>query len=359
MPSPETPQSQPSPEQLANQIKEQKEHVKELALKTRAIMQEKGKESEEYRTANAILGQAMETTRQMVQWQRELKNPIEKPTPESPETQEIYEQAEKLFGENFLGIEQVETAFTIQDEDGKDLKLIDLTPEEQEKAKELLKQKLEEPDIQVFLRKLENKELNPGDYMLVFRMPTIKLPDHRDGSRRKVPVTMQDLRFRLSEDMERKGQGKLLDDITWCETESFYRIQQPGNTATTAKEVRESLGEGAMHWQIVTKEVLPDSTDKNYAAQAEVLSQAAVAIGLNETKVVRRKPVEIVYDFLTVLRRDPKNQERILLGEFDWGGVRSSSGRHVIVGRGDSDGLVMDGWHPDRRGGGLGASLSR
>jgi hypothetical protein len=94
----------------------------------------------------------------------ETKQALEQAKEQAKELKET----KKLFGENFFGSNQIESAFTIQNEHGQDIKLINLTPAERQQAEQMLKEKLREPDIKQFLSNPENqKDIKDGKYLLI------------------------------------------------------------------------------------------------------------------------------------------------------------------------------------------------
>jgi|GEM_PF-7048259 len=241
---------------------------------------------------------------------------------ETRRTKEIRE----LFGQNFFGPEQVEKAFTIRDQNNNEVKLVDFSPEQRRQVKQMLVEKLNEPDIQAFLQKPENQtDIKNGKYLLILRAPQV-------GSIKKMFELLQP-------DMEAKGQGKLLFKVDWYATDSLF-------TSTTCP----------FEWKFVTKEVVPLTLGLQHQPMTEALAAEARRVGFNPGKIKRRAPVETVFDFLTVLRT---TNGRILLNRFDWSDIRSSDGDFVYVGCGGSGGLSVDWRTPGNSSGDLGASLSR
>jgi|GEM_PF-2808642 len=235
-------------------------------------------------------------------------------------------EARELFGENFFGAEQVEKAFTIHDQNGTEVKLVDFSPEQRQHIEQMLAEKLNEPDIQTFLQKPENQaDIKNGKYLLILRAPQV-------GSIKKMFELLQP-------DMEAKGQGKLLFKVDWYATDSLF-------TSTTCP----------FEWKFVTKEVVPSTLGLQHQPMTEALAAEARRVGFDPSKIKRRAPVETVFDFLTVLRT---TNGRILLNKYDWSDIRSSGGLFVFVGLGDSGGLLVHRRTPDYSGGDLGASLSR
>ncbi len=242
------------------------------------------------------------------------------------EAEERYREMRELFKEGFLGIEEVETAFTLLD--GR--KLIELSKEERREALRLLEVKLNEPDIKEFLQKTPKEQL-AKEWLLVLRLPKFK-----DGT----PLTMNAMQEKIAPDMQAKGQGELFYSVDWYAKEAFY-------TGQTPKE---------MHWQFVTRKVVPETKGKNHSAQTAELKKAAQASRLDPGKTRRRLPVETLYDFVLSLRA--KNQP-ILEAEYDWSDILSSVGVLVLVGDCTAEGAHVHRWSPEYSHERVGASLSR
>lgn len=253
------------------------------------------------------------------------------------------EEAEELFGEDFLGPEQVEKAFGIEVADIPDL------PYEQaelQRAKEL-------------------------GQMLVLR--TDQAPDGR-------PLTMQKMMELLQPKFDAGGRGKVLYDTYWYKNEKFFTEGKPTS-----------------RWALVSKTVIPNSTNKNYVEQTQVLAdylaneifpgapvpadyQAAIRefesqkgdltslMGrdwqvatrrLSELKLnqlTRRTPSEELYDILLYFQNTDK---RLLEDKYDWTTARSSFDRLVRVGDFNSGGVYVDRWDPGHKASFLGVRLSR
>jgi hypothetical protein len=253
------------------------------------------------------------------------------------ETKQALEQAKelkeikKLFGENFFGPDQIENAFTIKNEHGQDIKLIDLTPTERQHAEQMLKEKLQEPDIKKFLSNPENqKDIKDGKYLLILRVNKIKV-NGQDTN-----LTMKAMQEQIAPDMAKNNQGKLLFDTDECKNEDFY------TTATPTFE-----------WTLVTNGVVETTLRKNYPTQTAILTQKAQRIGLDPTKIHRRAPCETVYDRILFRTKD------FLKDRYDWSDTGESGGAPVFVGFGGSRGLRArrgsTGYSFDY----LGSSLSR
>jgi len=240
-------------------------------------------------------------------------------------------EVKKFFGENFFGQKQIESAFTIKNEQGQDIKLVDLSPAERQQAEQMLIKKLQEPDIKTFLSKQENQQdIKDGKYLLILRVNTIKV------NGQDIPLTIKTMNDLIAPDMMNKGQGKLLFNTR---TESFYTTTIP-----------------TFEWTIVTKDVVKRTLGEKHSDQTTKLQEEAKRIGLDSTKIKRRQLVQTVYDHMVSLRTI---NQRLLINRYDWSDENSSPGYLAYVGGGDSSGLRLHDRTPDGSNGSLGASLSR
>jgi len=289
----------------------------------------------------------------------------------SQEVSKTYQEMRELFGEHgFFGIEENEKAFTLKNGE----KLVDMSPAQRTEAQRLLEEKLRELRIVALVERVRSGEINKDDWMLILRVPTITVPagsggiyveevsealeravrtgsgTSRGGSR-IVPLTMQTMQEYLAPDMLARGQSKLLYDIGWYRNEAFYTMQQSGNRDTSPESIAASGGVGAMHWQMVTRDVLTDSLYKNHTEQTELVRNS---YGIEAR---RRTPVEIVQDFFLRLR---SVGDRTMCKPYkdDWSDVRTARGGFVSVGGGVQIGLRVYADAPLDRHGRLGVSPS-
>ena len=151
-------------------------------------------------------------------------------------------------------------------------------------------------------------------------------------------------------------------------------------------------------WALVSREVLPESLNKNYLQQTEVIvntlrdgvfkgmempEEYATAIkefeskkdklaklidedwqeaakqfaGLKITQLARQTIPETIYDVAMYYDR---NNKRLLSDTYSWSAsLHPESGSLVSLGDFGSKGVVGGGWRPGPRGGYLGVSLSR
>ena len=160
---------------------------------------------------------------------------------------------------------------------------------------------------------------------------------------------------------KKDSDGEVLYDTDWYEGEDFF----------TKQPIREG-------WALVSKDVIPDSTSKNYLDQtfelynylketdsltedetAELTSVKeeelrklikddwqAAAKALSELKINqnhRRNPAEALYDFGV---RYKNTNERQLETMYDWTNALTSGGRLVGFGGAGSGGAYLSDWSP-------------
>jgi hypothetical protein len=257
------------------------------------------------------------------------------------------EQASEIMGVNFLGPDAVEKALGVRLEQ-RDIPAIPFSKEDLDRAKEL-------------------------GQMLILRVS--KAPDG-------TALSMVKLNSLVKNNLAKQKLGKALsDEAGWKEDEDFYTTEAP--------ETR---------WALVSKETIPDSTNKNYLEQTELLStylQDQVFSGmslpreyvealaeyetakgdieriigtddwqeaakrLSELKInqlTRQLPVEAFYDILVRLLN---NGERSLENTYTWTKRRSSVGELVLVGYAVADGARVFALQPGLPDGYLGVSFSR
>lgn len=241
-----------------------------------------------------------------------------------------YYSLQRLFGQNFLGIEAVREAFTLSS--GRDI--VSGCGGTRESIQKALWDKCLEPDIVVLLNNIRLGIVDVRNWLLVLRTPFVKVRNRNAG------ITMKVLEKYIGDDMLKRDQGKLLYDVDWYLEEPFY-----------AKQAIESL-----HWQFVTKACAPGTKDVSHGEQTIALNAYAQKVGLNPTFIRRRIPVEGLYDYLVTLR---SQKVRLLENEYDWADERTSFGNFVRVGNGDALGLRVGRYSADGSYERLGACLSR
>jgi len=266
-------------------------------------------------------------------------------TSESALEGEIAEQIEKakeILGNDCLGPNEVKKAFGIEIK-STEVPSIPFSAAELEKAKSL------------------------GQFLV------LRVNHDLDGS----PLTMQRMEGLLKTRYESEDE-KVLYDTDWYESEKFFTEETP-----------------EMEWALTSKEVIPDSTDKNYLHQTDTLKDylnqvfpeglpaeyqeavqeftsqrdeierlisddwkeaAARLEALKITQLTRKTPVETLYDLLMYHQN---NGERPLENMYSWTNRRYSGGRLVYVGFFESVRVFVPARGPDSRSDGLGVSFSR
>ncbi len=260
----------------------------------------------------------------------------------SGEVAEQMSMAKEIMEEDFFGPDEIKKALGIEVTEMPD---IPFKKEELERAKEL-------------------------EQILILRTDKAS-----DGS----PLTMEKVRDMMGN--EDKDGGKIFwESADWYKDEAFY-------TKETAK----------VGWALVSKEEIPDATNKNYLEQTESLvtylknqvfagkpmpkeyqdavgefeSQKSTIESLVEddwkaaaeklsklsiTKLTRQSPVEAIYDIVVHYQN---TDERLLEEMYTWTSARDSGGRLVHVGGFGAEGVNVNGSSPDSRYDFLGVSFSR
>jgi len=252
-------------------------------------------------------------------------------------------EAKEIFGEDFIGPTEVAHAFDVDPESIEAvMPKIPFSREELERAKEL-------------------------GQMLILRQN----------------FPMKELFERLTSKFEAEGKGKVLYDTSWYKDEAFFT---------------ENIEAG---WALVSKELVPESTSKNYLEQTQILvnylknevfkdktvpseyveaiaefdrEKAAIGVivgssdetewkraaeilsNLKITQLLRQSPAESLYDLILYFQTTGK---RLLPDKYTWTSRRGSDGRFVSVGYFESDGVSVSGDGPGYSYGLLGVSFSR
>lgn len=266
--------------------------------------------------------------------------------------QEQMDMAREAMGEEFFGFQEVEKAFGIKISP-EDIPEIPFSKEDLERAKEL-------------------------NQFLVLR--AYKAPDGKPLSLQKINEIIKGKvtdgsKLLYSDD----GKGGIKGDA-WYKNEEFIKNETP-----------------KLAWALVSKEVIPNSTSKNYLQQTEELVnyikdsvfkgsempeeyQEAIkefekekdGIGkiissewqkaaekLSQLKInqmTRQNPAEVLYDIAIYFQN---KKERILENMYTWTSRRASDGKLVGVGHFDSDGVYVRRDGPGRSSDGLGVAFSR
>ncbi len=266
--------------------------------------------------------------------------------------QEQMDMAKEVLGEEFFGFQEVKKAFGIEIKP-EDIPEIPFSKEELERAKEL-------------------------NQFLVLRAD--KAPDGKPLSLQKINEILKGKvtdgsKFLYSDD----GKGGIKSD-SWYKNEEFSKEETP-----------------KLAWTLASKEVIPDSTSKNYLEQTEELvnylknsvfkeeempeeyqeaieefekekeeigkiissewQKAAEKLSnLKINRLTRQNPAEVLYDIAIYFQN---KGERILENRYSWTSSRNSDGRLVLVGLFGSGGVSVCGWEPGYSGGNLGVAFSR
>jgi len=270
---------------------------------------------------------------------------------------EKIEKAQEIMGEDFMGPEQVANALNL-DPTTIEVPPIPFSQAELEKAKQL------------------------GQFLI------LRIDKDSEGN----PLTMQRIANLAQTQFEAQDKGRVLrDDITWFQNDSFFTA--------------DSL---ALKWALVSKEVVPGSTRKNYYEQTKTLvaylkneiiptaneqsqnlyleairefetyattkfankddeeieqllrynrqtySQELANLQINQ--LCRQTPTEVLYDLIVYFQT---NNQRLLENMWAWTNTRDSVGDLVFVGYFDSDGVFVDRVRPGHSRGRLAVSFSR
>ncbi|MEK9151581.1 MAG: AAA family ATPase [Patescibacteria group bacterium] len=259
--------------------------------------------------------------------------------------EQIKDAKEILGGKDVLGIEEIEKAFGIRVRT-EDIPRIPFSKKELENAKE------------------------SGQFLI------LRVDKAADGT----ALTMKKMYKTLTEEFEKSGDGKLLYDTDWYGKEAFFTKNKPG-----------------LAWALVSKEIVPDSENKNYLEQTERLidyiknsvfkgtalpkeyqdalrefsekkpeiaklmdsgseEAANMLAELSITKLTRQSPTEVIYDMVAYFK---SNHERLLQDKYTWTAIRSSGGEFVYVGSFGVGGAGVGRDDPRSQFGGLGVSFSR
>jgi hypothetical protein len=256
------------------------------------------------------------------------------------------EQAEKIMGEDLLGPDAIKNAFDIEI---KKIPTIPFSESELERAKEL-------------------------GQMLVLRVS-----ETAEGR----PLSIFEMNKLVKEKWEKDDTGKLLwEGFDW--TERFGEeltdktTPHPGWTLTSKEIISDSTSKNYLEQteQLVTylkeevfkdqempaeyqeaieefqsqKDELTDLTESNWQEAAKRLSQLEI------NKLCRGSMTDTIYDILV---HHNENKERLLENKYTWTNTISPDGFLVSVGEFDSAGVYGDRWFPDFRDDDFGVCFSR
>jgi len=145
---------------------------------------------------------------------------------------------------------------------------IKIAPDERLLLEQRMHQKMEEACIKSLLETVESSELS---FVVIPRLPRF----FKSGT--EVKTTAFNLLRNFPQLFENVSQ------VIKYRTESFF--------------VQQTLD---LDWAIVSCEVLPDSLNKNYGQQRQVLKQHAYQYQATESRVRRRNLVDALYDLIVV-----------------------------------------------------------
>lgn len=273
--------------------------------------------------------------------------PIPEPEPGEPKESASLQEARDILGsDNVLGPEALHATWDL-----------DLAPEDI-------------PEVPYSREQLEGAKLL--GMMLILRI------DKDNGGR---PLTGERMNEILKPQLQTQGKGKLLYNVDWYPNEPFYKDATP-----------------KFEWKLVTRELLPNSTNLDYADQTKLLrdtlavqpdltqaeqdaitqaddatlarlktqatqdatwkqaAQELANLALNRNH--RRSFADTLFDHASLLQTQGT---RLFNGQvlYDWTSGQSSDGRLVRVGSAVAVGVRVGAWKPRNRSDDIGVSLSR
>lgn len=250
---------------------------------------------------------------------------INRPTPpeSSKSHDKMAERAKEILGQDFLGVEAVKNMEAKLKSVGVNVDFaLDNIPAVPytEKDLELAKQNGE---------------------MLVLRAENARMKG------KALPLTLIDFR-----EFFRKDPHGKMDTL-------YYSFRPDSNDWYKSENFAIQSGEIKLGWALVKKDILKDSTGKNYQQQDDLLKGYESELrskGATRTQIRRRTAMEAAWDTMLYYIN---NQKHLLEKVLDWTQTRASDGRLVVVGRFDSLGLLLNGWNPSGSDDYLGVCPSR
>jgi MoxR-like ATPase len=269
-------------------------------------------------------------------------------TVEGKEGKATITEAETLMGDNFFGPEAIQDAFGIEI---REIPPIQFSVEELERAQELGQQLI-----------LSVDSAPDGSPLTMAKMNELCEGKAADGKR---------LLYKWESGTKQE----------WYEKDEVFKTLTPKTG-----------------WRLVSPEVTPGSTGKNYIEQTQVLAdylanevykgqplpekyktaieefqrdkkQLETLLGTGEwkaageklekmplTSMLREDPAQALYRLIVT---EKKSGKKFLANKWNWTATRSSDGSFVDVGGFGADGVGVDGSRPDDSGGSLGVCLSR
>lgn len=264
-------------------------------------------------------------------------------------------EAKRLFGEGYMGPDEIEKHFTLENGE----KLFEYSPEEKQRINQMLREKLNDPQIRDLIKRTSKEELRQRFQLFLF-------PDKfKDGT----PVTMKALQERFEPEMEMRKLGKLLLNPDWYKNESFFtsdsnplswKLLSKGNIEdSTGKNYFEEtrfFREYLKQNNLATADELAECSDKRLAELAQLVNTnwQEAAKQLSELKInqkYRINPLEIIFIHAT--------GKSVLANAYARTAKRSSDGGLVYAGYCGSVGAGVRRWHPGSTSGNVGVSFSR
>ena len=231
--------------------------------------------------------------------------------PEQPMAEDkMMERAKDILGRDFLGPEAVRTMQTKLKTVGVDVEFpIDNLPP----------LPYGEQDLQLAKQNGE---------MLVLRAA------NKRQAKSEIPLTIVDFREFFRQDPDHK-----LDT-------PFYTFRSNANDWYPSEGFAAKPGEIQLCWTLVKKEIMKNSTDKNWSKQEDLLKDYVSDLkrkGATNTEVRRRTAMEAIWDTMLYYAN---TGEQLLGDKYDWTNSLASNDNRVHVGAFASDGLHVNGWLP-------------
>ena len=211
------------------------------------------------------------------------------------------------------------------------------------------------------------------------------------------PLTPARMHELLQPRLDAEGRGKMLFRIDWYKDEPFFTRETPVRSFDRARnDGGGRAGDDTLQaeWKLITRDILPDSTSKNYLEQTRLLRDKLKDLGwltgeeaaevtdkklaeiepfltsdwkkasqllanLNITTNHRRSLSEALYDTMLVYLSQEDTGDRPLPNRYDWVMTLSSDGILVSLGIFDSEGASVDRWRPGARNSAIGVVFSR
>ncbi|MCL5795649.1 MAG: AAA family ATPase [Patescibacteria group bacterium] len=245
-----------------------------------------------------------------------------KETTLSPDILKQLETAKKIFGQDFLGPEAVETVFDVE-LDSTEIPAIPFSRQELESAQKLGQ----------FLI-LRSDKIPEGK----FELPNTKRTLEKAPTTRWALVSKEIIPDSTSKNYLEQTE-QLID----------YVKNKVFAGKTLPKKYQEAIAEFAKEKVGIAK-IIISSKESEWKKAAEKLANLKI------TQLTRQTRDETLYDIETYYQT---NKEYLLPDKWSWTSSRSSDGRLVLVGDFDAHGVRVSGWRPGLSDDDLGVSFSR